>query len=112
MALTVKRLAELSAEDVKGHAGFKARAILDLPQKGVTIRVLNLAPGAIGPVPAHQHSDVHFFLVLEGTLALEVEGQTHKIPDGSCVEVDPGKIHQLRCVETKETTVLAIKWVG
>jgi len=111
MAIMVKRLADFSAEDVKGHSGFKARAILNLPQKGLTVRVLNLAPGGIGPVPAHRHSDVHFFLVLEGTLDLEIEGQTHKISSGSCIEVDPGKIHQLRCTEPKETIVLAIKWL-
>ena len=111
MAPMVKKLEELAAEEVKGHVGFKARAILDLPQKGVTVRVLNLAPGAVGPVPAHRHSDVHFFLVLEGTLALEIEGRTHKIPNGSCIEVDPGKVHQLACSGTAETTVLAIKWV-
>jgi len=110
MAIMVKRLAEFATEDVKGHLGFKSGTILDLPQKGLTVRVVTLAPGGIGPVPAHRHSDVHFFLVLEGALDLEVEGQTYKIGSGSCVEVDPDKIHQLRCAEPRETIVLAIKW--
>jgi quercetin dioxygenase-like cupin family protein len=111
MAIMVKRLVEFAAEDVKGHLDFKSRTILKLDQKGLTVRVLTLSPGGIGPVPAHRHSDVHFFLVLEGVLDLEIEGQTYKIFSGSCIEVDPGKIHQLRCAEPRETIVLAIKWV-
>jgi quercetin dioxygenase-like cupin family protein len=110
METKIKKLSEFEAKEVGGHQGFIARSLVDLPDKEITVRLLNVTPGGIGPVPAHSHPDIHFFLVLEGTLELEIDGQLHKIPSGSCVEVPPGKTHQLRCGGEKEMTVLAIKW--
>jgi len=50
------------------------------------------------------------FLVLEGILELEIDGQIHKIPKGSCMEVSPHKRHQLRGTGESDITVLAVKW--
>jgi len=106
----IRKLLDFPAKEVGGHQGFTARSLIDLPDKDITVRLLDVAPGGIGPVPAHSHPDTHFFLVLEGTLELEVDGQIHRISSGSCVEVPPGKTHQLRCGGPKEMKVLAIKW--
>jgi len=106
----IKRLSEFETKEVGGHQGFTARSLVDLPDKDVTVRLLNVNPGGIGPVPAHSHPDTHFFLVLEGTLELQIDNELYTIPSGSCIEVPPGKTHQLRCGGPKEMKVLAIKW--
>jgi quercetin dioxygenase-like cupin family protein len=106
----IRKLSEISGEKVKGHEGFIARSLVDLPGKGVSVRLLNVAPGGVGPVPAHSHRDTHFFLVLDGTLELEIDGQAQLIQTGCCIEVPPGRTHQLRCAGEKEMVVLAIKW--
>jgi quercetin dioxygenase-like cupin family protein len=110
VAIKIKKLLEFPAKEVGGHQGFIARSFVDLPDKDVTVRLLNVAPGGIGPVPAHSHPDTHSFLVLEGTLELEIDGQLYTVPSGSCIEVPPGKTHQLSCRGPKEMKVLAIKW--
>lgn len=110
METKIRELSELQAKEVSGHQGFVARSLVDLPDKDVTVRFLDVNSGGIGPVPAHSHPDTHFFLVLEGMLELEIDGQIHRIPSGSCVEVPPGKTHQLRCGGLKAMKVLAIKW--
>ena len=110
MEAKIMKLSEFPAKEVGGHEGFMARSLVDLPDKDVTVRLLNVAPGGIGPVPAHSHLDTHFFLVLEGMLELRIDDQTYTVPSGSCIEVPPGKTHQLRCDGEKEMKVLAIKW--
>ena len=110
METRIKKLSEFPAKEVGGHQGFIARSLVDLPGKDVTVRLLNVTPGGIGPVPAHSHRDTHFFIVLEGRLELEIDGQLYTVPSGSCVEVPPGKTHQLRCAGEKEMKALAIKW--
>ena len=106
----IKRLSEFETKEVGGHQGFMARSLVDLPDKDVTVRLLNVTQGGIGPVPAHSHPDTHFFLVLEGILELKVDDKLYTVPSGWCVEVPPGKTHQLRCAGEKEMRVLAIKW--
>jgi len=106
----IRKLSEFPEKEVGGHQGFTARSLVDLPDKDITVRLLNVTPGGIGPVPAHSHPDTHFFLVLEGTLELKVDDKLYTVQSGSCVEVTPGKTHQLRCGGEKEMKVLAIKW--
>ena len=111
METKIRKLLEFPEKEVDGHQGFIARSLVDLPDKDVTVRLLNVAPGGIGPVPAHSHPDTHFFLVLEGTLELRIDDQAYTVSSGSCIEVPPGKIHQLRCGGENEMTVFAIKWI-
>ena len=106
----ITKLKEIPATEVGGHEGFVARSLLSLPQKQIEARLLNVTPGGKGPVPPHSHPDTHFFLVLEGELALEIDGAVHTVPNGSCVEVPPDCMHQLRCAGGSAMTVLAIKW--
>lgn len=110
MNVNVIRIADIPSEDVPGHKGFIHRSLLNLPEKEVTIRLLNVVPGGKGPVPAHSHSDVHLFYVLEGNLELEIDGAVHSVPAGCCVQVPPETVHQLRCAGETPMTVLAIKW--
>ena len=108
--MQIRKISELPLEQVAGHHGFEARALVDLSGKGVSVRMLRIKPDGVGPVPAHSHADVHFFLVLEGSLELEVEGSIYKIPQGSCIEVPPQKKHQLRGTGGSDISVLAVKW--
>lgn len=109
-AEVVKRISDIPSEDVKGHEGFSSRALLALREKEAVIRLINVRPGGVGPVPPHRHDDAHFFLVLEGTLGLEIDGHLYTVENGSCAEVLPGCTHQLRCIGRKEMKLLAIKW--
>ncbi len=44
----------------------------------------------------HRHArSRQFFYVLEGTLAIEVEGTSHRIPAAAGLEVPPGAVHQV-----------------
>jgi mannose-6-phosphate isomerase-like protein (cupin superfamily) len=108
--MSIKKISELPIEEVEGHRGFDARSLIDLSEKGITVRMLSIKPDGIGPVPAHQHADIHFFLVLEGTLELDIDGHIHKIPKGSCIELPPHKYHQLRGTGKEDVSVLAVKW--
>jgi len=107
--MQIKKILDLPVEKVAGHQGFASRALTDLSGKGVTVRMLSIEPGGIGPVPAHSHPDTHFFLVLEGTLELDIDGHVQKIPKGSCIELPPHKVHQLRGAAESTVSVLAIK---
>jgi len=106
----ITKLKEIPAAAVGGHEGFVARSLLSLPEKEIEARLINVTPGGKGPVPAHRHADTHFFLVLEGELALEIDGAVYTVPNGCCVEVPPDCMHQLRCAGGSALTVLAIKW--
>lgn len=108
--MQIKKISELPMEQVAGHRGFEARSLIDLSEKGVTVRMMSIKPGGIGPVPGHSHPDTHFFLVLEGTLELDIDGDIHKIPKGSCIELPPHKYHQLRGTGESDILVLAVKW--
>jgi quercetin dioxygenase-like cupin family protein len=110
MDLNIVKLSDIPAKEVGGHKGFAHRPLVNLPEKGVTIRMINVVPGGVGPVPAHSHSDVHFFYVLEGHLELTVDGAAHSVPKGCCVEVPANTMHQLRSAGESDMTVLAIKW--
>ena len=105
-----ERLSDLPAKEVDGHEGFLAQSLLDLTQKEVTVRLLKVRPGGVGPVPPHSHAEAHFFLVLEGNLKLEVDGSSILVPSGSFVKVPPNAQHQLVCSGGSGMTVLAIKW--
>ncbi|MDI7259655.1 MAG: cupin domain-containing protein [Thermodesulfobacteriota bacterium] len=107
----VKTISEIPAEEVKSHEGFLARTLLELSKKDVLIKLTRVGPGGRGPVPPHSHPDGHLFIVLEGTLGLEINGDLHRVENGSCAEVPPGHTHQLRCIGEKEIKFLAIKWI-
>lgn len=110
MEINVKKISELPGKLEVDHEGFVARSLVTFLEKEITMRLLNVEPGGIGPVTPHSHPDSHFFLVLEGTLELKVDNKLYTVPSGSCIEVPPEKIHQLRCSGEKEMKVLAIKW--
>jgi mannose-6-phosphate isomerase-like protein (cupin superfamily) len=110
MKIRVQDISELPTEETKGHQGFTARALVKLADRGVTVRMLRVSPGGLGPVPAHQHADVHFFLVLDGRLAIAVDGVVYQVSKGECIEVPANRVHQLRNDGDKEMSVLAVKW--
>jgi quercetin dioxygenase-like cupin family protein len=105
-----RSVAELPNEEVKGHQGFTARPLMDLTDKGVTIRMLGISPAGIGPVPAHRHADKHLFLVLEGKLSLTIDDETHLVSKGEFIEVPEHSVHQLKNDQDREISVLALKW--
>lgn len=64
---------------------------------GVTtfgMNLITLSPGQRGRVHLHAHQE-EVFIVLEGTLDLVTEDETHELPDGACVRVAPNLRRQL-----------------
>jgi len=108
--IEIKRVSDLPTQTVKGHNGFIDRLLVSVPEKGVTLRLLNVTPGGIGPVPSHSHLEKHFFWVLDGILEVEIDGRLYELPSGSCVVVPPQCQHQLRCLNNEPVNVLAMKW--
>ena len=100
---------EIPAEKVTGHQGFLARSLFASSDKKTTLRLLDVEPGATGPVPAHRHPDSHFFMVLAGTLEANLDGRTLTVPAGSCLEIAPNVLHQLRGAGQGPLKVLALK---
>jgi quercetin dioxygenase-like cupin family protein len=105
----IKKPDDIPAEKVSGHNGFLARLLFTSGDKKTVLRLLDIAPGAVGPVPAHSHPDAHFFIVMEGALEVDLEGQTLAVQAGSCVEIAPNLVHQLRCAGKDPLKVLALK---
>jgi len=110
MGKEIRKLADVPKKEVQGHEGFLAGSLLNLPEKDVTIRILEVAMGGVGPVPAHSHGDSHLFLVLEGVLEIDIAGETYRVQEGSFIEVPPGEVYQLACRDEGGIRVLAIKW--
>lgn len=105
----IKQPDEIPAEMVSGHEGFLARPLFISADKKTTLRLLDIEPGATGPVPAHRHPDRHFFMVLTGTLSVDLDGRTVSVPAGSCVEIAPNVLHQLHGASQSALRVLALK---
>ena len=56
--------------------------------------VVELTEQAPYRTPAHQHPEMdESFYVLEGTLALEIDGRSHRLPAGSFVHIPRGTVH-------------------
>lgn len=106
----IMKLEDIPSKAVDGHDGFIARALINLPEKDMVVRLVNVSAGGKGPVPPHSHPDVHFFIVMEGRLELEVDEKIHSVPSGYCAEVPPNSVHQLRCADDASMKVVAIKW--
>ena len=106
----VRRLDEIPTMKVSGHEGFEARSLFTSADKKTTLRLLDIEPGGIGPVPPHAHSESHLFLVLEGVLEVDVGDRTLTVPAGSCLEIAPDVSHQLRCTGQRPLKVMALKY--
>lgn len=104
-----RKVDDIPSAKVSGHDGFVARSLFTSPDKKTTVRILDIDPGGVGPVPAHAHSDRHLFMVLEGVLELDMDERTVTVPAGSYVEVEPEVNHQLRCSGHSPLKILAIK---
>lgn len=57
-------------------------------------RKLQIVPTENLQFPAHLHSDIEFFLVLEGTACLEVKNRQQILKKGDCALIFPEEIHR------------------
>ena len=58
--------------------------------------------------PAHVHPEMdESFYVLEGTLALEIDGRSHRLPAGSFVHIPRGKVHAQGSADERPVKLLA-----
>ena len=57
--------------------------------------------------PAHVHPEMdESFYVLEGTLALEIDGRSHRLPAGSFVHIPRGTVHAQGSADDRPVRVL------
>ncbi|MEG3049046.1 MAG: cupin domain-containing protein [Thermomonas sp.] len=58
--------------------------------------------------PAHVHPEMdESFYVLEGTLALDIDGRSHRLPAGSFVHIPRGTVHAQGSADERPVTLLA-----
>lgn len=58
--------------------------------------------------PAHVHPEMdESFYVLEGTLALEIDGRSHRLPAGSFVHIPRGTVHAQGSADERPVKLLA-----
>jgi mannose-6-phosphate isomerase-like protein (cupin superfamily) len=72
---------------------------------------IGLAPTPLKEVPnsevMHYHNYHEYYVVLEGSAELEVEGQQVPLRAGNVVMVEPGEIHRIASVDPE----LGARWV-
>lgn len=71
--------------------GYRVYEIASSPQKTWSVALLEIHTS-----PRHVHfEEEELFIVVRGTLDLEVEGEKRSLTEGEAVKVIPGKVHQL-----------------
>jgi mannose-6-phosphate isomerase-like protein (cupin superfamily) len=67
-----------------------------------------LMPPGAAEIRHHHRRAQQFFYILSGEVAMEVEGQTTRVPAGSGIRVLPGKQHQIRNPSSSAARFLVI----
>jgi uncharacterized cupin superfamily protein len=75
------------------------------------MNLITLEPGQCGRIHSHEQQE-EVFLVLEGELALGVEGEEHQLGDGELVRVAPGVRRQLVNRRPQRLVLLALGGAG
>jgi uncharacterized cupin superfamily protein len=79
--------------EVYDTGAVRLRLLAQSPDQPIAITDNTVPPGFPGPV-RHRHARMtDIFYVLEGELAIELEGEWHILDPGSFVLVPPGIIH-------------------
>jgi mannose-6-phosphate isomerase-like protein (cupin superfamily) len=76
----------------KGISGFFVDA--SFPPDRLSLHISQIEPGTSSH-PPHTHTGVEAFYVLEGSGALEVEGEIIAVSANQAVAVDPTRLHGL-----------------
>ena len=96
----------VTALDFDGDERFQPlRRELDLSTVGLNL--IRLRPGQRGRIHRHERQE-EVYLVLEGTLMLEVEGEPHELPRGCAARVAPGVRRRLANAGREPLALLAI----
>jgi mannose-6-phosphate isomerase-like protein (cupin superfamily) len=92
--------------DLEGEERFqRLRRELDVTAFGLNL--IRLRPRQQGRIHRHEHQE-EVYVVLEGTLTLEVEGEPHDLPRGSASRVAPGVRRRLSNRGSELLAILAI----
>ena len=60
------------------------------------------------PPELHEHDGQELLYVLEGTLELFYDGQTHSVEEGDCLTFDSNRPHNLRSLDVTPSRVLVV----
>ena len=83
------------------------RVLVPSARSGGDHALLELHEQAPYRTPAHVHPELdESFYVLEGTLALEMDGQRHVLPAGSYVHIPRGTVHAQGSADTQPVKLL------
>ncbi|HEY4278155.1 MAG TPA: cupin domain-containing protein [Conexibacter sp.] len=75
------------------------------------MNLITLQPGQRGRIHSHAHQE-EVFLVLEGQLALSIEGEEQRLGEGELVRVAPGVRRQLTNRRALRLVLLALGGAG
>jgi mannose-6-phosphate isomerase-like protein (cupin superfamily) len=71
------------------------------------LNLIRLRPRQRGRIHRHEHQE-EVYVVLEGTLTLELEGKAHELPRGTAVRVAPGVRRRLVNAGSEPLALLAV----
>jgi mannose-6-phosphate isomerase-like protein (cupin superfamily) len=92
--------------DLEGEERFQ-RLRRELEVTAFGLNLIRLRPRQQGRIHRHEHQE-EVYVVLEGALTLEVEGEPHELPRGSAARVAPGVRRRLSNRGSELLAVLAI----
>ena len=96
----------VTALDFDGEERFQPlRRELDVSTLGLNL--IRLRPGQRGRIHRHERQE-EVYVVLEGTLTLEVEGEPHELPPACAARVAPGLRRRLANAGREPLALLAI----
>jgi len=104
--MIVKQLAE--QRPFTTADGSIIRSILDrtnAPVDRQSLAEARLAPKASTERHYHRVSE-EFYFILEGSGAMEIDGETRQVGPGDAILIPPGAWHQIRCISDDTLTFL------
>jgi mannose-6-phosphate isomerase-like protein (cupin superfamily) len=96
----------VAALDFEGEDRFQ-RLRRELGVSTFGLNLIRLRPGQQGRIHRHEHQE-EVYVVLDGTLTLEVEGEPRELARGSAVRVGPGMRRRLSNRGSEPLAVLAM----
>lgn len=74
-----------------------------------SISVIEFAPGEAGPLSYHDDPVEELYVVLEGTLEIELDGETFQADAGSTALITPGVEHRPRNTSDEPAVLLVVQ---
>jgi mannose-6-phosphate isomerase-like protein (cupin superfamily) len=111
VARSINDLPAFENENVESHIDADAYVVYELVSGDVTQGAWSIALLEINSSPKHFHrKEKEVFTVVQGELALEIDGQHSVLRAGQSVTVFPGSVHKLKSARLESVRVLCVSF--